>query len=771
MLTRKPIIKVSACKEAIFACLVVTACAVALVLAVASFPLPSARALALAQVGCHPPTWCVVTSPNPALDNNELDGIAAISYNDIWAVGTDGHPDLISRSAIAEHFDGTGWTANNPTKKGYDSNGLAAVAAVSSNSVWAVGSYYNGSAQYPLIQHYSNGSWQDVSGTIAYNATCGGSALAGVAALSDTNVWAVGAYNIGDYPCDGNGNPTTGPKVNHPYAQHCDLSVPTCTLVLPPYQGLWYNNMNGIAAISSTNMWAVGSYSTDVITNSPNYPRPLIWTYTQTVTGTNWITVASPTIGYDSWLNSVDYYNSSDIWAVGVQQSGLNYQPIIEHYDGSSWKLATGTLGAPYSGYNVTLNHVFVTSERDVWAVGQFDNGSASYPYIMRWVGYSNNDINFNRWQEPAGTSADTYNTLMGVAAVPGQVPITHTWAVGSNGHRAIGEKTLVENIAAPPAPISTTSYYETSTDPASHYQQGCKAALQNGNGTVVLDYGQPKDWGVSSLHSRYGTQLIGTGATAYITNSSTTTPNDITTAATKFALGYHDCYGSNQATKVIIAIGTSNNNKDNTAEISAAHAQAWANMISNVITNTSSYTMVRVAGAMDIEPDFAYTGTGHSADYDFSKVLTWTTTFSNDAGGAVYYNYGSTDAYPCTPPNPPLPANLGCSIWSADQLYSVSWGIPKAYPLPEIYKPLYSSYWYQLKRYGLAAYGSAMYFRGEMTECQSSGCTAPNDYSADQGYQTFWLKLNADPLTSESILWSTDIKCSNNSANPGCAP
>lgn len=763
MQTNKPTIKLETGKTLITVCLIWAGVLFALAIVVSSYHTLKANASPLAQVSCQAPIWCPVSSQNPASDYNELDAIAVINANDIWAVGTAGYPDRNNRIAIAEHYNGSGWTVSNPTPKGNASNNLAAVVAVSSNSVWAVGSYYiNGMYQYPLIQHYSSGSWQDISGTISGQASCGGNALASVAALSDTDVWAVGAYNIGESPCAANGNPYFGSKVNHPYIQHCDLSVPTCTLVLPPFQGLGYNNMNGIAAVSITNVWAVGSYSTDVITGSPNYPRPMIWHYTPGLTNTHWITVASPTINYDSWLNSIDYYNANDIWAVGVQRIGIDNQPIIEHYDGTSWHLATGSLDPPYNGQSVTLSHVFVDSERNVWTVGDV---FAYHPFIMHWTGFSNNDININSsdWQVLPATDVDTYNMLMGVSGLSGQVPVTYTWAVGNDGHYNTGEKTLVENIVAPPAPVSTTSYYETSVDPNAHYQQGCAAAQQGENGIVVLDYGKPKDWGASSSRSRYGTLLIGTGATAYITTTSFSR-NEIQYSAERFADGYYNCYNKAQNSTITIAIGTSNNNKDGLAEISAAHAQAWANMVRNVITYTSSYPMIKVVGAMDIEPDFAYTGTGHSADYDFSKVLSWTTTFSNSAG-VSYYNFGSTDAYPCTPPNPPLPVNLGCAIWSADQIYTVSWGIPKAYALPEIYKPLYASYWYQLKRYARDTYSKSLSYSGEMTECLSSGCTPPNDFSPAQGWQTFWLKLNEDSdlqYINQGLNWSTDIKCSN---------
>src|SRR5258708_20715342 len=48
--------------------------------------------------------WNVVSSPSPDSSFNSLNGIAAVSANDIWAVGFSDSIGLI------EHWDGTQWT-------------------------------------------------------------------------------------------------------------------------------------------------------------------------------------------------------------------------------------------------------------------------------------------------------------------------------------------------------------------------------------------------------------------------------------------------------------------------------------------------------------------------------------------------------------------------------------------------------------------------------------------------------------------------------------
>ena len=113
--------------------------------------------------------------------------LSALSPANVWAVGTgpgvptggfSAHP-----TAVIEHWDGTSWTvvpSPNPNPQG--NNGLGAVAAVSASDVWAVGRQLLG----PFTEHWNGKSWSIV-------ATPGGvSFLAGMAASSGGTVLAVG---------------------------------------------------------------------------------------------------------------------------------------------------------------------------------------------------------------------------------------------------------------------------------------------------------------------------------------------------------------------------------------------------------------------------------------------------------------------------------------------------------------------------------------------------------------------------------------------------
>jgi hypothetical protein len=95
--------------------------------------------------------WKVQRSPNPSRVEDYLNGVAASSSDDVWAVGSTG-----SRSII-EHWNGAAWKTQkspNPSASGND-NVLLDVAAVSAQEVWAVGDYdsKHGGRPWALIEH------------------------------------------------------------------------------------------------------------------------------------------------------------------------------------------------------------------------------------------------------------------------------------------------------------------------------------------------------------------------------------------------------------------------------------------------------------------------------------------------------------------------------------------------------------------------------------------------------------------------------------------
>jgi hypothetical protein len=97
----------------------------------------------------------VVPSPNIADWTNQLQSVTTVAADDVWAVGvatftwyiSDGDP-ITSSQTIIQHWNGTAWSivsSPNPgdgnNYYGTITNELYGVAAVSTSDVWAVGMY------------------------------------------------------------------------------------------------------------------------------------------------------------------------------------------------------------------------------------------------------------------------------------------------------------------------------------------------------------------------------------------------------------------------------------------------------------------------------------------------------------------------------------------------------------------------------------------------------------------------------------------------------
>jgi hypothetical protein len=140
--------------------------------------------------------WTRYPSPNIGANYNYLAEISAISANDIWAVGYAGDVGGGVARTLTTHWDGTAWTLVLSPNTPPSSNYLEGVVALSTNNVWAAGHYYTGSTWRTLILHWNGTAWTRVA-----SPNPGGSSnlneLSGVAATSSSNAWAVGDYYNG----------------------------------------------------------------------------------------------------------------------------------------------------------------------------------------------------------------------------------------------------------------------------------------------------------------------------------------------------------------------------------------------------------------------------------------------------------------------------------------------------------------------------------------------------------------------------------------------
>jgi len=281
-------------------------------------------------------SWAVMQTPHPSLAISILFGVAALSSNDVWAVGyeeslTSGYRTLI------EHWDGSAWTIiQDGTHEGW----LTSVSAIAPDDVWAVGSTnYVGQG---LIEHWDGTTWTQ---TLLQDAVF----LRSVTAINQSDVWAVGQL-----PHDSEGDYT--------YAVHFDGSSWTQVPTPSPLQRHTsdQNWLTSVTALASDDVWAAG------IMRDPDYgilDRTLIEHWD----GTTWTVVPSPrqgdNVNNDFW--GIVAFDPSNVWAVGSLGNDPDFAPLIEHWDGTAW-----TPVAPASTGGVLLGLAGIGSNMELWSTG-----------------------------------------------------------------------------------------------------------------------------------------------------------------------------------------------------------------------------------------------------------------------------------------------------------------------------------------------------------------------------------------------------------------
>jgi hypothetical protein len=133
-------------------------------------------------------SWAVVPSPNTGIGANVLTGVGAVSPSDIWAVG---YRQDTSYHTLTQHWNGTAWSMVASADSGSVFSGLRSVIPVSSRNVWVGGAAYDALAgTYQTMTE----NWDGASWTIVPTArTSGPSQIEAMAVVSDNDLWAIGS--------------------------------------------------------------------------------------------------------------------------------------------------------------------------------------------------------------------------------------------------------------------------------------------------------------------------------------------------------------------------------------------------------------------------------------------------------------------------------------------------------------------------------------------------------------------------------------------------
>jgi hypothetical protein len=355
-------------------------------------------------------------SPNPG-GSASLTAVTALSATDVWALGSYGTGGKDAK-ALAEHWDGSSWQqVPIPTPPKASEVHLFGLAAVSPTDIWAVGSWagvYTGPVVgYPyfaLIEHWDGTSW-----TIVPSPSPGVSRLlSGVVAVSTNDIWAVGAYQFGYDHARLVGSRTLVLHWNGRTWKRVASPNPG------PRQYQWLE-LSAIASISRTSVWAVGSYNARVRGRHgfSNQTRTLVLHWN----GKTWKQAPSPTPGGSGRLSAVAAIGPKNVWAVGGYHNGYGGRVLAEYWNGHSWRIAPARTGFDHASYQ-SLNSLAVLARNDIWGVGSYSSyDTGDQTLSEHWDGQNWSLVPSPEPTPPLGAR------FSAVAAV---TP-TAVWAVGSS--------------------------------------------------------------------------------------------------------------------------------------------------------------------------------------------------------------------------------------------------------------------------------------------------------------------------------------------------
>src|SRR5579871_1739481 len=250
--------------------------------------------------------WNVVNHPHVGT-GDQLVAVSAISPTDIWAVGF--QRDSTGKfSTLIEHFDGSDWDVVSSQNPGTTGNQLLAVNAVSSKSVWAVGSQTgNHGPDIPLIEHWNGSTWSKVAPPAAGAFS---TQLFGVSGVTDADVRAVGDKQ------DNIHSPKT-------VAENGVNGV--CSLQPADNVGTGENHLYGIAAFSDDLAFAVGDALDPTTGNFNNLVERC------TDSGCTQEAVPNPSQGGNNQLGGVVVLSATEAWAVGAFDGPNAPQTLVLH--------------------------------------------------------------------------------------------------------------------------------------------------------------------------------------------------------------------------------------------------------------------------------------------------------------------------------------------------------------------------------------------------------------------------------------------------------
>jgi hypothetical protein len=328
--------------------------------------------------------WRVVVSGARVPD---FAAVSALSSRDVWAVGSARIGGR--RVPVAAHWNGRAVRVLRPFAR--LPGAFSDVDAVSRRDVWALGSLTAGAAQTPLVTHWNGRRWRRVP-----TPALGDARLTAIAALPRGQVWVVGRRRV-------------HVSVTDP-AEEGELERP---FVLHRQGGRW--QLHDISTVAPECPW---------LDDEPGGPPTWIW-HCETV------------------LTAIDAASPRDVWALGttgaVDFAGFHV-PVL-HWNGTRWTQRTGPPRPPGRSGGRSAVDVAALAPGDVWALEAFtDEPNLGRYRLVHWRGNT--------------ARAFEYETRGGRLSAIAPISRTSAWIVGTgpllthwNGRSAVAHWTALDTL------------------------------------------------------------------------------------------------------------------------------------------------------------------------------------------------------------------------------------------------------------------------------------------------------------------------------------
>ena len=265
-------------------------------------------------------------------------GVITLSPSNVWAVtGVNG--------ACVLHGNGREWAQ--VALPGLKDEDIVSLAAVSADSIWAVGATTNSiGGDAPLILQWNGKQWSHSYGTPEDQGTLNSVAVA----VAGNGVWAVGGTD----------------------------ASPASPIILHLAAGRWHEvpspaktSLTGLVMTGTSSGWAAGP------AESQTKGALLRWN------GKTWV-LASAVLPADGYLSALAAGPAGQVWGVGYYTTAAA-TPFSMYWNGKTWR--TATVEWPTQAAHRVLSSVTATPDGSAWALGYFGNIDDDKPAILHWSG------------------------------------------------------------------------------------------------------------------------------------------------------------------------------------------------------------------------------------------------------------------------------------------------------------------------------------------------------------------------------------------------